>query len=131
MRTGVDLLGWWLGSSVVGVWIQQGVDEELTVIEKSLGGPEQEVSLNRPRVKNDQNAVATKHHESMAGVVAEPKGLHGTVTATREMVPGIMDGLQKFFRTEFFKGQKIQQQLPPPAKQNAIDGTAVFEALQG
>jgi hypothetical protein len=32
------------------------------------------------------------------------------------MVPGIMDGLQKFFRTEFFKGQKIQQQLPPPAE---------------
>jgi hypothetical protein len=47
------------------------------------------------------------------------------------MVPGIMDGLQEFFRTEFFKGQKIQQQLSPPAEQNAIDGTTVFEALQG
>ncbi len=42
-----------------------------------------------------------------------------------------MQGVHEALGAELLKGQKIEQHLAAPAEQESIDGTAVFEALQG
>jgi hypothetical protein len=42
----------------------------------------------------------------------------------------VMHGLKQTLGAEFFKGQQVDEDLTPPAKQQAVDGAAVLEAFE-
>ena len=41
-----------------------------------------------------------------------------------------MQRLQETLRTKFFKGEQVDQNLPPPAQQQAVDRTGMFQAFK-
>ena len=118
-----------LSGVVVLTGIEQRIDEQLRIVEEGARRFGEEIDLRRMGVKDQERAFATKQGQSKYALIGEPKTpniavARGIVTA------GIEEYLKDTLGAEFLIRQQIDQNLPAPAKQDAVDRAAMFQALK-
>ena len=111
-------------------WVDQGIDQQLAVVQESRGNTIEKVHFLGPRMEDDEGGVFEKPCEHKDPVKSEPDGL-GITVAGGKVVAGILNGLDDAFRPEFLEWQEADEQLTAPTETDAADGTSVAQPLQG
>lgn len=110
--------------------IEHGIDEQLCVIEEGGGGAAQKINLGSLRVQDEQGGLAMKQGKREHALEAKPERFHLTIPAAGKMAARIEQHMKGSLRTEVLIRQQIDEDLPPPAEQQAIDGARVLQTLQ-
>lgn len=115
------------------VWrrLEQRIHQELRVFQKSQSGAAQKIHLRSMRVQGDEEAFPLKQGQNKDTLIAKPKRFHVTVTTAAKVRARIMQGLQETLGAKLLEWEQVDQNLPPPAQQQTIDRTGVFQSFKG
>jgi hypothetical protein len=121
------VLGVGAGDGVISR-VEQGLNEELAVVQEGEGGLFEEIDLMSAGMNEGKGALAMRDGEEEGAVEAKPEGAHLAVAIT-EVIAGIVEDVEETVDAEVLVGGEIEEELAAPAEADAGKGTGVLEAL--